>query len=94
MLYFIHCEDKPDHLNVRIENRTAHVDYIKTFHLLAAGPTLADDEETMNGSVIIIDLPHAAALQDFLTNDPYAKAGLFQNVTTRPWKKVIFQDIT
>jgi uncharacterized protein len=92
MLYFIHCEDKPDHLNVRTENRAAHVAYIKQFDLLAAGPTLADDEEAMNGSVIIIDLPDAAALQDFLDNDPYAKAGLFRNVTTRPWKKVVFQD--
>jgi len=90
MLYVIQCEDKPGALQVRLDNRPAHVEYIKQFNLMAAGPTLADDGETMNGSVIIIDLPDQSAVDDFMANDPYAKAGLFSNATSRPWKSVIW----
>ena len=90
MLYVIQCEDKPDSLEIRLENRAAHVEYIKQFNVLAAGPTLDDDGETMNGSVIIIDLQDQDAVDDFMSNDPYAQAGLFWNATSHPWKRVIW----
>ncbi|MCK4621550.1 MAG: YciI family protein [Desulfuromonadales bacterium] len=90
MLYVIHCFDKQDHLQVRMENRPAHVDYLKSFadQLYAAGPTL-DAEENMNGSVVILDLETRAEAEAFAANDPYAKAGLFEKVIIQPWKKVL-----
>jgi uncharacterized protein YciI len=36
-----------------------------------------------------LDLPDIAAAQAWATNDPYAKAGLFREVTLMPWNKVI-----
>jgi hypothetical protein len=90
MLYVIQCEDKPDALQIRLDNRAAHVEYIKQFDIKAAGPTLKDDGETMNGSVIIVDLPDKAAVDEFMSNDPYAQAGLFWNATAHPWKSVIW----
>jgi uncharacterized protein YciI len=53
-----------------------------------AGPFLDKDGE-MCGSLIILDLPDIAAAQAWATNDPYAKAGLFREVTLMPWNKVI-----
>ena len=90
MLYVIHCFDKQDHLQVRMENRPAHVDYLKSFadQLYAAGPTL-DAEENMNGSVVILDLESRTAAEAFAANDPYAKAGLFEKVIIQLWKKVL-----
>ncbi|NOQ52685.1 MAG: hypothetical protein GQ578_10760 [Desulfuromonadaceae bacterium] len=90
MLYVIHCFDKQDHLQVRMENRPAHVDYLKSFadQLYAAGPTL-DTEENMNGSVVILDLESRTEAEAFAANDPYAKAGLFEKVIIQPWKKVL-----
>ena len=90
MLYVIHCFDKQDHLQVRMENRPAHVDYLKSFadQLYAAGPTL-DTEENMNGSVVILDLESRTAAEAFAANDPYAKAGLFEKVIIQLWKKVL-----
>ena len=75
MLFVIHCTDKKDRLHVRMDNRPAHIDYLKSFgeKLHAAGPTLSDDG-TMNGSVIILELE---------------KAGLFSGVTISVWKKVL-----
>ncbi len=90
MLYVIHCFDKQDHLQVRMDNRPAHVDYLKSFSdkLHAAGPTL-DAEGNMNGSVVILDLETSSEAKAFAANDPYAKAGLFETVSIQPWKKVL-----
>ena len=90
MLYVVHCFDKPDHLQVRMDNRPAHVDYLKSFgdKLYAAGPTL-DAAENMNGSVVILDLESISEAEAFAANDPYAKAGLFEKVSIQLWKKVL-----
>lgn len=90
MLYVIHCFDKQDHLQVRMDNRPAHVEYLQSFgaSLQSAGPTL-DADEQMNGSVVILDLESLAAAEAFAANDPYAKAGLFAKVIIQPWKKVL-----
>ena len=90
MLYVIHCFDKKNHLQVRMDNRPTHVDYLKSFgdKLQAAGPTL-DADENMNGSVVILELENKAAAEEFAANDPYAKAGLFEQVIISPWKKVL-----
>ncbi len=90
MFYVIHCFDKKDSLQIRMDNRPAHVEYLKSFgdKLHAAGPTL-DDAENMNGSVVILDLESFEEAEAFAANDPYAKAGLFESVTIQPWKKVL-----
>ncbi len=91
MLYVINCKDKPGNLEVRLANRNRHLEYLAGIEdrVFAAGPTLADDGETMNGSVLIIDFPDRGAAQGFADADPYAKAGLFESVEVRAWKKVL-----
>ncbi len=91
MLYVIRCIDKPDHLQVRLDNRPAHVEYLKSYgdKLFAAGPTLGEDDDAMNGSVVILDLENKAEADEFCENDPYAKAGLFASVAISKWKKVL-----
>jgi len=90
MLYVINCKDKPDHLELRLANRRHHLEYLTRFkeQICAAGPTLTEDGETMNGSVLIIDFPDRDAAEGFAHGDPYSKAGLFESVDIRPWKKV------
>lgn len=91
MLFAITCLDKPGHLEVRLANRAAHLDYARpnVDRMLAVGPLLADDGETMIGSLIILDLPDRAAAEALMAGDPYVKAGLFQSVDIRPFKKVL-----
>lgn len=90
MLFVIHCRDKKDHLPIRQENRPDHVEYLKSLgdRLFAAGPLL-NDEEQMCGSVVVIDVADKSAAKDFAANDPYAKAGLFEQVTIDRWNKVL-----
>lgn len=90
MLFVVRCTDKKDHLSVRQENRPAHVEYLKSFgdQLVAAGPLL-DKDEQMCGSVVILDLADRNTAENFAVNDPYAKAGLFEQVTIDHWNRVL-----
>jgi uncharacterized protein YciI len=90
MLFVMTCLDKPNAGTLRAETRPAHLDFIRARigNVLLAGPILADDEKTPVGSMLIVDLPSRAELDRFAAEDPYAKAGLFQSVTVRPFRKV------
>ncbi|NQV43701.1 MAG: YciI family protein [Rhodospirillales bacterium] len=94
MLFAIICHDKKAHGHVRMENRPAHLDYLKGYadKAYAVGPLLSDDGEAMIGSLLILDLEDKVAAEAFAANDPYNQAGLFDSVTIAPWKKVLPAD--
>ena len=83
------CHDKPAALQTRIDNRQAHLAYIAATGVVElAGPFL-DDQGQMTGSLLILNVETLKAAQDWAQADPYAKAGLFDSVTIREWKKVV-----
>lgn len=83
------CKDKPGSLQIRLDNRTAHLEHIKTSGLVEmAGPFLNETGE-MSGSLVILEAADLAAAQQWAATDPYALAGLFDSVTITEWKKVI-----
>jgi len=89
MRFALMTKDKPGALQTRVDNREAHLAYIaETGVVEMAGPVL-DDEGQMCGSLIVLDVDDLAAAQAWADNDPYARAGLFADVTLRAWKKVI-----
>ncbi|HYG86354.1 MAG TPA: YciI family protein [Azospirillum sp.] len=90
MLFMFHCIDKAGSADVRAANRNAHLDYLEAHkdRILVAGPLLGDDGSSMVGSLLIIECADKAAAQAFADNDPYAKAGLFQSVEIRAWRRV------
>ena len=80
--------DKPNARELRAANRQAHLDYADgTGAVFTAGPFL-DAEGNMTGSLIILNVADMAAAEAWAAADPYAKAGLFETVTIRAWKKV------
>ncbi|MEP1767220.1 MAG: YciI family protein [Sulfitobacter sp.] len=89
MLVCLIAKDKAGALDVRMENRPKHVEYLKsTDHVHLAGP-LIDADGGMCGSMIVLDVPDMAAAENWVANDPYTHAELFQSVTLTEWKKVI-----
>ncbi len=94
MHFVIYCLDKPDHAHVRADNRPAHVEYLKASagKIVCAGPMLSDDGEGMIGSTLVMEFADRAEADAWAANDPYAKAGLFESVSIRPWKKVFPAD--
>lgn len=88
MRYAVICRDKPGHLEVRVANRPAHLDYIKETGIVEmAGPFLEDGQ--MCGSLVILTCDSLEAANAWVAGDPYGKAGLFSSVTVTEWKKVI-----
>jgi uncharacterized protein len=89
VLFIIHCIDKPDSAAIRAANRADHLALLESLgdRVFCAGPTLTDDGTGMTGSLLIIDFEDRAAAERFCAEDPYAKAGLFEQVTIRPWRR-------
>lgn len=85
------CLDKPNSLDLRLANRAAHLDYLREHAkaIRTCGPLLADDGETMIGSMLILEVPNREAADAILAEDPYRKASLFAKVEIRPWRWVI-----
>jgi len=58
MLFALTCRDKPDHLQVRLDNRPAHVAFLTKLNaegtLKIAGPFLDDDGKPC-GSLVVIE---------------------------------------
>jgi hypothetical protein len=88
MLYVFLCTDKTGHLGVRQEKPSSTPRLSRQVRRRAVRRrTFADDGTTMNGSLIILDLADLAEARAFAAGDPFAKAGLFESVSIRPWKK-------
>ncbi|PKP75611.1 MAG: hypothetical protein CVT84_02355 [Alphaproteobacteria bacterium HGW-Alphaproteobacteria-6] len=88
MLYAVICRDRPGHLQVRLDNRAAHLAYIEATGIVRmAGPFI--EEGQMAGSLVIIEAGDLAAAQAWAAGDPYGLAGLFDSVRVSEWKKVI-----
>ena len=90
MLYAIICQDKPGGLEVRKANRDAHLGHIRNAGraIVSAGPFL-DEKGEMCGSLVIYEGRDKAEAEAWAAADPYARAGLFEHVDIRPWKKVV-----
>ena len=95
MLFIATCVDKPHSLDLRLANRPTHLDYIKGLgaKLRAAGAMLAEDLQTPMGSMLIFEGESPAEIEALLAEDPYAKAGLFESVTVRPWRQAVGQPL-
>jgi len=93
MPYILECLDKPGHLDLRLKVRPDHLAYLedRIAQVIVAGPILAEDGTTPVGSLLIVDAPDRAAAEAFAAADPYVKAGLFGQVSIRPWRKVFPQ---
>jgi uncharacterized protein len=89
MFYTLICTDKAGALQTRLDNRDAHLAYIKeTGVVTQAGPFL-NAEGAMSGSLVVVEVADLAAAQAWADSDPYALAGLFEDVRIEAWKRVI-----
>ncbi len=89
MLIALIARDKPGALQTRLDNRDAHIAYLKETGVVSQAGPLLDNDEQMIGSLIILDVDDMAAAEVWKNGDPYGKAGLFESVELIPWKKVI-----
>jgi uncharacterized protein YciI len=90
MLFMIHCTDKPNHGNLRQETREEHLAYLREHEdrIVIAGPIPTEDGSAVTGSLLIMEFDGADEARAFAEADPYNRAGLFDSVTVKPFKKV------
>jgi uncharacterized protein YciI len=89
--FMILSEDVADGPAIRAATRQNHLDWLKTpsdCTVLSAGPWL-DDTNAMRGSLLIVKAPSREALDLWMADDPYFKAGLPKHIDVRPFKLVI-----
>ncbi|MCV9877364.1 YciI family protein [Brenneria izbisi] len=97
MLYVIYAEDSADSLEKRLAVRPDHLARLNQLHdqgrLLTAGPTPAVDSENpgnagFTGSVVIAEFESLEEANAWAQADPYMMAGVYRQVTVKPFKKV------
>jgi uncharacterized protein len=91
MLFMVQCLDKPESLALRQATRPSHLEYVKARvdHVVIAGALLAEDNETMIGSGYVLSFDDRTQVDAFFADDPYVKAGLYQSITIKPFRKAL-----
>lgn len=98
MLYAIIAEDNQDSLNKRLSVRPEHVARLEELKqlgkLILAGPHPTIDSEDpgpagFSGSLIVAEFESFEQAQTWANADPYIKAGVYKQVTVKPFKKVL-----
>lgn len=98
MYYVIIGTDVPQSLERRLGVRPAHLERITKLkdegRLLLAGPFPAIDAVDpgpagFSGSLIIAEFDSLAQAQTWADADPYVAAGVYANVTVKPFRKVL-----
>ena len=89
MHYIIHCLDKPNSVEKRLEHYEADKAYLSraTIKTVISGPLLADDEETMIGSCFLVEASSLQEVEAFNQADPFYKADLWERISIRPFNK-------
>jgi uncharacterized protein len=86
MLFAIHALDRDGALPKRLENQTAHREYLSGasnhgIKIVISGPLTKDDGETMIGSLFLIEAESKEVAERFNSNDPFNKTGVWEHVT-------------
>jgi len=79
MLFVLHLLDRSDAAELRQRLRSEHKAYLAQVaeRIAFAGPLLRDDGETMIGSLLVIDFASRDAVQAWLADEPFTRAGLY-----------------
>jgi len=68
--FIAYLRDHPDHPDVTVHN---------------GGPTLAEDGESIIGLLLTIEAPSREAVQAFMADSPFGRAGVIADLQVRQW---------
>ena len=97
MYYAIIARDRADSLSARLAARPAHLERLRALQdqgrLLIAGPHPAIDSEApgpagFTGSLVVAEFSDLNEAQAWAGADPYIAAGVYEEVTVKPFLKV------
>jgi len=98
MFYAIISQDVENSLSARLATRPAHLERLEVLQsegrVLLAGPHPAVDnddpgEAGFTGSLIVAEFGSLEEAKNWADADPYVTAGVYAQVTVKPFKKVL-----
>lgn len=98
MLYAIIATDIANSLSKRLQARPDHLARLQTLQsegrLVLAGPHPAIDsndpgEDGFSGSLVVAEFETLEDARRWADDDPYIKAGVYDQVIVKPFKKVL-----
>lgn len=98
MLYMIYAQDTPNSLPLRLQHRPSHLARLQQLQnegrLVIAGPLPAIDsadpgEAGFSGSLIVAEFDSLQAATDWANDDPFVHAGVYGQVTVKPFRKTL-----
>jgi uncharacterized protein YciI len=89
MLYAFHLLDRTGAGALRAQLRPEHKAYLAQVAdcIAFAGP-LIDDDETMVGSLVVIDFADRAAAEAWLRDEPFTRAGVYATSSVRAFRNL------
>ena len=89
MHFIAHALDRPGAVADRLANYDAHKAYLGSspLKIVISGPLLAEDDETMIGSLFLFEAETKAEVVAFNAADPFSKAGIWERVEIHPFLK-------
>ena len=98
MLYAVISQDVENSLEKRLAARPAHLERLQLLkqqgRLILAGPHPSIDSEDpgeagFSGSLVVAEFDSLNDAQSWADADPYIEAGVYEQVTVKPFKKVL-----
>ncbi len=98
MLYAIMSQDVENSLPLRKKARPAHIERLNHLkdegRLILAGPLPALDTDDpgdsgFTGSLVVAEFSSLEDAKSWADADPYVDAGVYEQVTVKPFKKVL-----
>lgn len=88
MLVMCHCKDNSNQQQVRMTELAAHLNWVENnMHIIkVAGPLLDDNTQQIIGSLYILEAENKAQAEQYLAQDPYYKANIWQQITIKEFK--------
>ena len=80
MIFAILLMDRPGTAELRIQIRPEHRAYLRerADRMAFAGPLTSEDGATTVGSLLVMDFPSKAAVETWLQDEPFTKAGVYE----------------
>jgi uncharacterized protein YciI len=80
MIFAILLMDRPGTAELRVQVRPDHRAYLaeQADRMAFAGPLTSEDGKTVLGSLLALDFPDRAAVNAWLKDEPYTKAGVYE----------------
>jgi uncharacterized protein len=90
MYFAVWATDREGTQDKRLAVREAHRARLRDpgvhrVKVVVGGPTLSEADESMNGSLLVIEADDIDAVRRFVREDPYHLEGVYAAVEIRPW---------